>query len=388
LLSYFLAFAGFAALVILHELGHFVAAKAVGMRVERFSLFFPPLIWRWRPKGSETEYAIGAIPLGGYVKITGMSPHEELSPEVAPRAYFRQKVWKRIVVISAGPAVNVVLAFVILWGLYSLTTLVFTQPIVDKVTSGSPAAKVLRPGDRIVSVDGRPGYAAGVRPEDAQERVSGLMSAIRTHRCEGALRVGCRATTPVRLEVLRDGRTLRFAVLPRYQLEPLPPKGQPQPAGKRPGRMLVGLQFASRPVVLSVPDAARYSVKVMWKVTTLTVSSIVKLFYDKQAREQVSGVVGSYEATRQSFEFNVPQAIYVLGLISLSLGIINLFPFLPLDGGHIFWALAEKLRGRPIPFSVMERAGIVGFVLVLFLFYIGLSNDLGRISSGEGFGVR
>ena len=102
--SYLLAFAGFAALVILHELGHFVAAKAVGMRVERFSLFFPPLIWRWRPKGSETEYAIGAIPLGGYVKITGMSPEEEMPPEVAPRAYFRQKVWKRIVVIAAGPA--------------------------------------------------------------------------------------------------------------------------------------------------------------------------------------------------------------------------------------------------------------------------------------------
>ena len=98
--SYLLAFAGFAALVILHELGHFVAAKAVGMRVERFSLFFPPLIWRWSPKGSETEYAIGAIPLGGYVKITGMSPEEKMAPEVAPRAYYRQKVWKRIVVIA------------------------------------------------------------------------------------------------------------------------------------------------------------------------------------------------------------------------------------------------------------------------------------------------
>ena len=82
------------------------------------------------------------------------------------------------------------------------------------------------------------------------------------------------------------------------------------------------------------------------------------------------------------------QAFSVLALISLSLGIINLFPFLPLDGGHIFWALAEKIRGRPIPFSVMEKMGIVGFMLVIFLFYIGLSNDIGRLSSGEGFGVR
>jgi regulator of sigma E protease len=126
----------------------------------------------------------------------------------------------------------------------------------------------------------------------------------------------------------------------------------------------------------------------MWKITTTTVDSLVKLVYDKQARKQVSGVVGSYEATRQSFAFDTKQAIYILALISLSLGIINLFPFLPLDGGHIFWAVAEKLRGRPISFRVMERAGLIGFMLVFVLFYIGLSNDIGRISSGEGFGVR
>src|SRR5918999_1872938 len=109
-MTYVLAAAGFAALIILHELAHFAAAKAVGMRVERFALFFPPLIARWRPKNSETEYGIGAIPLGGYVKTTGMNPEEVIPPEVAERAYFRQPVWKRIVVIAAGPAVNIVLA--------------------------------------------------------------------------------------------------------------------------------------------------------------------------------------------------------------------------------------------------------------------------------------
>ena len=101
-MSWFLAFAGFAALIILHEFGHFVAAKAVGMRVERFALFFPPLLFKVRR--GETEYGIGAIPLGGYVRITGMNPHEEIPPEVEHRAYYRQPVWKRIVVIAAGPA--------------------------------------------------------------------------------------------------------------------------------------------------------------------------------------------------------------------------------------------------------------------------------------------
>ena len=106
-MSWLLAFAGFAALIILHEAGHMVAAKAVGMRVERFFLFFPPKIWSVRR--GETEYGIGAIPLGGFVKITGMNPDEELPPEVAPRGYYHQPVWKRIVVIAAGPAVNLLL---------------------------------------------------------------------------------------------------------------------------------------------------------------------------------------------------------------------------------------------------------------------------------------
>src|SRR5882757_4960663 len=116
-MSYFLAFAGFSALIILHEFGHFLAAKAVGMRVERFALFFPPLIFKVRR--GETEYGIGSIPLGGYVRITGMNPNEELDPEVAPRAYYAQAPWKRIVVIAAGPLMNVLIAFVILFSLYA-----------------------------------------------------------------------------------------------------------------------------------------------------------------------------------------------------------------------------------------------------------------------------
>ena len=111
-MSWAIAFAGFCALIILHELGHFTAAKAVGMRVERFTLFFPPLIARRRSARPSTRSA--SLPLGGYVKISGMSPAEDLPPEVRDRAYHAQPVWKRIVVIAAGPFVNLVLAFILL----------------------------------------------------------------------------------------------------------------------------------------------------------------------------------------------------------------------------------------------------------------------------------
>ena len=101
-------------------------------------------------------------------------------------------------------------------------------------------------------------------------------------------------------------------------------------------------------------------------------------------RAQLHGIVGGFKVTQQRFAFDTTQALYTLAIISLSLAIINLFPFLPLDGGHIFWAVAEKVRGRRIPFAVMERASVVGFVLILFIFVIGLSNDISTLS-GRGF---
>jgi regulator of sigma E protease len=355
-MSWALAFAGFAALIILHEFGHFVAAKATGMRVERFFLFFPPKVWS--VKRGETEYGIGAIPLGGFVKITGMNPEEELEPEVAPRAYYHQPVWKRIVVIAAGPAVNLLIAFVILF--FLAFQLGPVNQTVDTVDPGSPAASVLQPGDKLLAVDGQEGGPDQLRAEIAK------------HKCAGEQVDGCVAKTPVTLTVLRDGQRVTLKVTPRYDAAA--------------GRPLLGFRYGIDPAADTAPQAASWSVSRMWDVTTSTVSVIAKIF-DAEDRKQLSGVVGSYEVTRQSIEFDAQQALLVLALISLSLAVINLFPFLPLDGGHIFWSLVEKVRGRPVAFSVMERASVIGFALVMVLFVIGLSNDIGRLT-GDGFQVR
>jgi regulator of sigma E protease len=352
-----LAFLGFALLIILHELGHFFAAKAVGMRVERFALFFPPLLGR--VKRGETEYAIGAIPLGGYVKITGMNPAEEIPPEIAHRAYYRQPVWKRIVVIGAGPAVNIVLAFLILWVLVWSNGVPEATSRVEAV-SAPPARGVLEPGDRIVSVDGVSG---------AFER---LRNQINTHVCAGEPTSGCVAATPATLVLERDGAQRTVTVKPIYNANE--------------ERMLVGFSPAVTARGVGPGEAATRSLDEMWFFTSRTVSTIAQLF-KPEVREELSGVVGSYEVTRQTIELDVERAVFILAIISLSLGVINLFPFLPLDGGHIFWAVAEKVRGRAIPFSVMERAGFVGFVLVIALFVVGLTNDIGRLT-GDGFGVR
>jgi regulator of sigma E protease len=136
----------------------------------------------------------------------------------------------------------------------------------------------------------------------------------------------------------------------------------------------------------SVPGAAGTAVSRLWTVTTETVSTIGRIFEPKE-RKQLNSVVGGYVYTEKSFSASATKALEVLALISLSLGVINLFPFLPLDGGHVFWAVAEKVRGKRIPFSVMERASIVGFALIVLLFVIGLSNDISTLS-GPGFNIR
>jgi regulator of sigma E protease len=355
-LSWLLVFAGFATLIILHELGHFVVAKAVGMRVERFALFFPPLIWRHQSKG-ETEYAIGAVPLGGYVKISGMNPHEELPPEVAHRAYFRQPVWKRIAVIIAGPLVNIVLAFAILTGLVLHNGEPVDGARVDSVLRHQPAAGVLQRGDRIVSVDGITGSA------DRLSRQIGV------HKCAGKAKPGCKAKSPTKLVVARDGQRLSFTLRPEYD-----PKAQ---------RTRLGFSLSTIRRDVGPGRASVLAVKQMGTFTGRTVTTIAQIF-DPAKRAEISGVVGISDVGHQAVEYDLTLALYLLAVISLSLGVINLFPFLPLDGGHIFWALAEKIRGRAIPFSVMERAGFVGFALVMVLFFIGLSNDIGRLT-GDGF---
>ena len=359
-MSWFLAFAGFAALVILHELGHFAAAKAVGMRVERFSLFFPPTLLR--KKVGETEYALGSIPAGGYVRITGMNPDEKLPDDVRTRAYYAQPVWKRIVVIAAGPAVNLVLAFALLFVFFWQIGPQDVSNRVGTIERGYPAAKALKPGDRLIAVDGRRG-----RPQELSRR-------IQSHRCEGTPVARCRATTPARLTIERGGRRHVINVTPVYD--------------KRLKRTRLGFAYATGGPRLALPvgQALRVSTDRFWLITRETLKLPARLF-DSERRKEIGSVVGGYETTRQTLLRDPADAIGILALISLSLAIINLFPFLPLDGGHIFWAIVEKVRRRPVPFSVMERAGVVGFMLVILIFLVGLSNDIDRLS-GEGFGVR
>jgi regulator of sigma E protease len=366
--SLVLTLLGIIVLIILHELGHFTVAKAVGMRVERFSLFFPPTLFR--VKRGETEYAIGAIPAGGYVKITGMNPEElkDLDPETTRRAYYSMAPWKRIVVILAGPGVNIVIAFVLFWAilvsgnLNGAATLGRLDPAVPTLVSsssvlavgrGAPADGVLQPGDKIVLADGRHATVASTK------------AAIASHTCAGTPVNGCRARTPVHLLVRRHGRDVALSIVPRYN--------------KQAKRMLIGFGFGSVKH-FGVLGAAGAAVREMWHTTTGTITGFGDALTSSKVRSEVHSIIGITEVGSESVSAGPGDAFVFLGYLSLVLAVINLFPFLPLDGGHVLWSLAEKVRGRRVSLLAMYRFSSVGIVLLLFLVVNGVSNDISRLA--------
>jgi regulator of sigma E protease len=204
------------------------------------------------------------------------------------------------------------------------------------------------------------------------ERLTRFVHLVGLHKCPGKPTDGCRARTPVHLRIERDGGVRALTITPVYDADI--------------HRTRIGFSYGSTPANLSIPAAADNAVDEMGRVTTGTFGVFSKIFESKE-RKKIHGIVGISDVTHQAFEFGVTEALFLIALVSLSLAIINLFPFLPLDGGHIFWSLVEKVRGRAVPFSVMERASAIGFVLVLVLFAVGLSNDISKLN-GNGFTLR
>jgi regulator of sigma E protease len=265
-------------------------------------------------------------------------------------------------VIAAGPAVNLVLAFVLLFAFFTLIGPETGSRNVGAVERDYPAQGVIRPGDRLVAVDGHRGAPIE------------LSKLIASHKCpQKALTKGCKAAEPAQVTVARNGHKRTFSITPVYD-----------PVAKR---TRLGFSYAPGPREQLAPgEAFNTTADRFWFITKSTLELPARLI-DPQQRKEISGVVGSYEVTRQTILNQIGDVVGILAIISLSLAIVNLFPFLPLDGGHIFWAIVEKVRGRPVPLRVMERAGVVGFMLVILIFLIGLSNDIDRLS-GEGFQVR
>jgi regulator of sigma E protease len=402
-MSIFVSILGLGFLILIHEAGHFFVARAVGMNPRKFYLGFPPALAKTSRKG--IEYGIGAIPLGGYVKIPGMHrpaagdldvyfgraveevpslrrPVEELrrrldesdydegrdsiarlataveesslslparraadrglgevGDALAQDAYWRARTWKRVAVIFAGPGANLLLTFVLFTLLYMSGGGKATRTVEDVVADTPAAAMGLQAGDRILAIGGR-----RVEPEGIAETISGSNG------------------RPLRVVVQRDGKTV--------VLGPVAPE-------KSDGAYRLG--FVLHGEGLGVVDSSWEAVRVTGLVTKEIGASLGRLVTG-DGREEISSPVGIVQGSSQAVEQGTETYLWVLGLISLSLALLNLLPLLPLDGGHIAFSLIEGIRGKAVAREVYERVSAVGIAVVLLLFFIGLSNDIGRLN--------
>jgi regulator of sigma E protease len=402
------AIGGLAFLILIHEAGHFFVALAVKMRPRRFYIFFPPALVKWKRNG--IEYGIGSIPLGGYVKIPGMhrpaagdlevhlgqalkevpslaeaaepvekalaeerleearermqelraaveraelSEHARRAAErgltdvedaLSEDAYWRAPTSKRIAVISAGPLANLAFAVLALAIVFMLGVPTGPTRTVEEVVPGSAAAQAgLQPDDEILAVNGVEGDAAD------------LAQSIREG--EGG---------PVTLTVERSGETLTLQGTPQRQ----------EDGSYRLG-FAFGLEYESYGPLKSIALAFETT----WEVTKAIGSSLGRMVTG-EGRDEVASVVGITAVSSESLEAGFTYYLYVLAFISLSLALLNLLPLLPLDGGHIAFSIAERIRGRAIRRETQERFTMVGIALVLLLFFIGLSNDIDRLRGG------
>jgi regulator of sigma E protease len=419
-------------LVFVHELGHFLAARRIGVRVLTFSLGFGPKLFKTRR--GDTEYCISALPLGGYVKMAGETPDEPRTG--APDEFLSKTKWQRFQVLIMGPVMNLLLAVVVLAIVLSqgveIPAFLDDPPMVGHVTDGSPAEEAgIRVGDRIASVAGR-----DIETWEDLE-----------------FSIGTRAEREVPITFVRDGQTLSASVRPiaegRFevgQIGILPPTtpvvrslepGHPaEKAGVQPGDVLVAvngepivraldlrgaiekhgareleltirrdgqeqrLRMTPAPlpegprigltpgepsvlVKLGPVDAVTESVKRNYQTSVMIFRTLGGLFTGQTSVRALQGPVGIAQLSGESAQAGWVALLSLMSVISLNLGLLNLMPVPILDGGHILIMGLEGIARRDFSMQVKEKMLLAGFVVLMMLMVTVIYNDLTRITSVE-----
>ena len=348
-------------LVFVHELGHFILAKRLGVGILKFSLGFGPrLIGK---KVGETEYQIAAFPLGGFVKPLGEDPHEEIREEDRHRSLWAQPIWKRALIISAGPFFNFFLAVALYTAINIFAGVPSIQPIppkIDEVTSGSPAEQAgLKKGDLVVSIDGKD-----------ISKWEELRDIIHSSKEKELL-----------IRVKRDGIFLEFKVTPKETVEKTP-------WGEKIKIPIIGIK--PPPVEeayekVGFVSAFGSGLVQTWSGIKFTVIVIVKLIQRAIPAKTIGGPIMIAKMAGEFAKKGLLWFVSFMAILSINLGVINLFPVPILDGGHLLFLVFEAVLRKPISLRKMEIAQQVGLVLIILLMVFAFYNDILRLISPEGF---
>jgi regulator of sigma E protease len=337
-----LAILALGVLIIVHEGGHFLIARLSGMRVDRFSIGFGPTLLSF--KRGETIYQIAAIPLGGFVQIAGLNPGEEGIASDDPRAYPNRPVWQRLATIFAGPGTNYVFAAVIVvisclvWGV----PVAGKAPIVGVIHEGKPAAVAgMQQGDELISIDGKP-------VTDTQQ-VAPLINASQGR--------------PVTVQLVRDGQPKSVVVTP----------------AKDHNDYRIGIEIWAKDETApaTVGECFKYGLTFPIQYSRFILHGFGEIFAGRQKAE-FSGPIGIVKVMQRQISQGAKNALSIMAIISVYLGLFNLLPLPALDGGRLVFLGWELISRRKVNQLIEQRVHMVGMVVLLgFLVYVTIGNDLG-----------
>lgn len=335
-------------LVFVHELGHYLAARWRGVHVEVFSIGFGRAIATWTDRVG-TVWKLAWLPLGGYVKLHGQERPEDVSPQdrarwVRGRTFHEKGVGSRAIVVAAGPIANFLLAMVLFAGLFAITGKPVAVPVVGEVLENSAAARGgLRAGDRIVAIDGRP-----IRTFEDIQRI------VTAHPAQPLAIDLVRDDTPRSLQVVTDQRP-----------------GNAGPVG------LLGIRGGNTEFERLNPLQAVWAgVMQTWDVTAQTFAGLWQMLTGTRGTEDLGGPLRIAQLSGQVAQLGIASLVSFIAVLSVNLGLINLFPIPILDGGHLVFYMLEAIRGRPIPPRAQEYGFRAGLALLVGLFVFATWNDL------------
>lgn len=338
-------------LIFVHEFGHFLAARIAGVGVLKFSLGFGPKIVS--KKIGETEYALSWIPLGGFVKLLGESGNEELSPEDEKRSFYKQAVWKRMLIVLAGPVFNFLLAILIFIIVYMYGLPNITSVVGEVQKEGAAMEAGMMSGDKIISIGGQ----KIVFWEDIKSAIAGSKG------------------KNVEIIVERGTEKKNLSVKPKLSKSK-------NIFGEEEYRYLIGVSPSGDMVVerKNPWDAITASLNKTWEISRLTIISVVKIIEGVVSPRTLGGPIFIAQVAGAQVKEGIIPFILFMAILSINLGVINLFPIPVLDGGHIFFYLIEIVTRREISMKVKEMAQQIGFAVLLMLMLFVIFIDIERLN--------